>query len=114
MPIGRVEMWRGGSRSGLSAAAPFVWRCQSNVTIAPFSHPADQTERADFPHPALFQNIKPSRSRGWPPASASISVPVFHRGTGRGIGGTRSPLSASAHQADPQTSRNVPVSRTAI
>ena len=28
--IGRVEMWRGSSRFGLSVAAPFVWRCPSN------------------------------------------------------------------------------------
>ena len=25
--VGRVEMWRGGRRFGLSVAAPFVWRC---------------------------------------------------------------------------------------
>ena len=37
---GRVEMWRGGSRSGLSVAAPFVWRCPSNLALAPFPHPA--------------------------------------------------------------------------
>ncbi len=28
--FGRVEMWRGGVRSGLSVAAPFVWRCPRN------------------------------------------------------------------------------------
>ncbi|WP_367190429.1 transposase [Burkholderia sp. Ed8] len=59
LPLGRVEMWRGGSRPGLSVAAPFVWRCPNNLTIAPFPHPAHRTGRADFPHPALFQNIKP-------------------------------------------------------
>jgi hypothetical protein len=30
---GRVEMWRGGSRFGLSVAAPFVWRCPSNLAV---------------------------------------------------------------------------------
>jgi len=28
-------MWRGGSRLGLSVAAPFVWRCPSNLTLTP-------------------------------------------------------------------------------
>jgi hypothetical protein len=28
-------MWRGGSRPGMSVAAPFVWRCLSGSTIAP-------------------------------------------------------------------------------
>jgi hypothetical protein len=37
---GRVEMWRGGSRFGLSVAAPFVWRCPSNLALTPFPHPA--------------------------------------------------------------------------
>ena len=37
---GRVEMWRGSSRPGLSVAAPFVWRCPSNLAVAPFPHPA--------------------------------------------------------------------------
>ena len=29
--IGRVEMWRGGCRFGLSVAASFVWRCPSTL-----------------------------------------------------------------------------------
>ena len=57
VPSGRVEMWRGGVRSGLSVAAPFVWRCPSNLTITPFPHPAHRTGHADFPHPALGQDI---------------------------------------------------------
>ena len=55
--FGRVEMWRGGSRSGLSVAAPFVWRCPSDLTITPFPHPAHRTGHADFPHPALGQDL---------------------------------------------------------
>ena len=54
--IGRVEMWRGSSRFGLSVAAPFVWRCPSNLAITPFPHPAHRTGRADLPHPALGQD----------------------------------------------------------
>lgn len=87
----RVEMWRGGDRSGLSVAAPFVWRCPSNLAVAPFPHPARRTGRADFPHPALFQNIKPSHSNGRTPATRGVSVPDVHRGTGRSTGGTPFP-----------------------
>jgi hypothetical protein len=72
--IGRVEMWRGDSRSGLSVAAPFVWRCPSNLAVAPFPHPAHRTGLADFPHPALGQDITLSpttrRASGWPSARA--------------------------------------------
>ena len=49
---GRVEMWRGICRSDISVSAPFVWRCLSGSTVAPFPHPAHRTGRADFPHPA--------------------------------------------------------------
>jgi hypothetical protein len=65
--LGRVEMWRGGGRFGLSVAAPFVWRCPSNLTVAPFPHPAHRTGHADLPHPALGQDITPSL-RVTPPA----------------------------------------------
>ena len=41
-------------------AAPFVWRCLSGSTVAPFPHPAHRTGRADFPHPALGQDLTPS------------------------------------------------------
>jgi hypothetical protein len=41
-------------------AAPFVWRCLSGSTLAPFPHPAHRTGRADFPHPALGQDLTPS------------------------------------------------------
>ena len=44
MGPGRVEMWRGGRRFGLSVSASFVWRCPSNLAIAPFPHPARRTE----------------------------------------------------------------------
>ena len=90
-PIGRVEMWRGDRRLGLSVAAPFVWRCPSSFTVVPFPHPAHRTGRADFPHPALFQNIKPSHSKGRCRAAVGVSVPMFRKGTVRSIGGTPFP-----------------------
>ena len=60
--FGRVEMWRGSSRFGLSVSAPFVWRCLSNRAITPFPHPSHRTGHADFPHPALGQDLTPSHT----------------------------------------------------
>lgn len=87
LPIGRVEMWRGGLRRGLSVSAPFVRRCLTSRAITSFPHPARRTGLADFPHPALFQNIKPSRSKSWCSWAAGLSVPTSDTGTGRNIGG---------------------------
>ena len=56
--IGGVEMWRGGDRFGLSVAAPFVWRCLSNLAVAPFPHPSHRTEQAQLTHSALGQDIR--------------------------------------------------------
>ena len=56
----RVEVWRGDVRLSMSVSAPFVWRCLSGSTVAPFPHPAHRTGRADFPHPALGQDLTPS------------------------------------------------------
>ena len=103
LEIGRVEMWRGSGRLGLSVAAPFVWRCPSNSALTPFPHPAHRTGRADFPHPALFQHIRPSHSSGRRTQAAGVSVPAFHGGTGRSIGGTPFPacrVCASTRFAD--------------
>src|SRR5437588_12415498 len=61
-------MWRGGCRSNISVAAPFVWRCLSGFTMAPFPHPAHRTGQADFPHPALGQDVTLSRAT---PSAAS-------------------------------------------
>jgi hypothetical protein len=36
---GRVGVWRGGGRPNISVAAPFVWRCLTGSTVAPFPHP---------------------------------------------------------------------------
>src|SRR5476649_2724169 len=65
--VGRVEMWRGSSRFGLSVAASFVWRCPNNFTLTPFPHPAHRTGHADLPHPALGQDITPSYTAGSQP-----------------------------------------------
>ncbi len=51
-------MWRGGDRFGLSVAAPFVWRCLSNLAVAPFPHPSHRTEQAQLTHSALGQDIR--------------------------------------------------------
>src|ERR1035437_7221362 len=75
-----VEMWRGDSRSGLSVAAPFVWRCPSNLAVAPFPHPPHQTGRADFPHPAFGQDFTPSPT----PAHAPLRSNVRARSTRTG------------------------------
>src|ERR1700719_2430671 len=66
--MGRVQMWRGSCRSNISVAAPFVWRCLSSSTMAPFPHPAHRTGQADFPHPALGQDFTLSRAT---PSAAS-------------------------------------------
>ena len=100
---GRVEVWRGDRRPSLSVSAPFVRRCLTSRTLAPFPHPARRTRRADFPQRALFQNIKPSHSNGRRATAPGVSAPVFHTGTGRSIGGTPFPVCrafASTRSAD--------------
>ena len=62
-------MWRGDVRLSMSVPAPFVWRCLSGSTVAPFPHPAHRTGHADFPHPALGQDF--TRSFAWTPSAAS-------------------------------------------
>src|SRR4029453_1712307 len=66
--IGRVGMWRGGVRQNISVAASFVWRCLTGSAMAPFPHPAHRTGQADFPHPALGQDVTLSRAT---PSAAS-------------------------------------------
>src|ERR1700739_2546776 len=57
---GRVEMWRGGCRPNISVAAPFVWRCLTGSTVAPFPHSPHPTGHSDFPPPASRQDVTPS------------------------------------------------------
>src|SRR6202790_4204888 len=75
---GRVEMWRGGCRLNISVAASFVWRCLSGSTMTPFPHPAHRTGQADFPHPALGQDVTPLLSRATPSA-VSEHISEFDR-----------------------------------
>ncbi len=62
--VGRVGMWRGGGRIGLSVSAPFVWRCLNSRAMTPFPHPAHRTGRALLTHPALGQDITPLHTEG--------------------------------------------------
>src|ERR1017187_8432288 len=76
---GRVEMWRGSSRPGVSVAAPFVWRCPSNPAVTPFPHPAHRTGRAELPHPALGPDLTLSLTPRYTTARAQTDeteVPV--------------------------------------
>src|SRR5229473_3597594 len=70
--FGRVEMWRGGCRPNISVSASFVWRCLSGSALAPFPHPAHRTGRADFPHPALGQDLTPSPTARHVPARSGV------------------------------------------
>src|SRR6059058_4682990 len=38
-------MWRGGCRSNISVAAPFVWRCLTGSAMAPFHIPLIEPDR---------------------------------------------------------------------
>ena len=59
---GRVGMWRGGGRLGMTVSAPFVWRCLSGSAIAPFPHPSHRTQRADLSGSAAIAGFCPHRT----------------------------------------------------
>src|SRR5437870_772925 len=80
--FGRVEVWRGGGRPNISVAAPFVWRCLTGSTLAPFPHPAHRTGHADFPHPALGQDITPSPTTGRGQAVSGVRAGSTRKGAG--------------------------------
>ena len=81
--VGRVGVWRGDVRLSMSVSAPFVWRCLSGSAVAPFPHPAHRTGRADFPHPALGQDLtigRIARLPGSPREGPEYAPkPPFHR-----------------------------------
>src|SRR6516164_4540980 len=77
---GRVGMWRGGVRSTMSVAAPFVWRCLSGSAITPSPHPAHRTQQADFPHCALGQDLTPSPTPGRGRAGSDVRARSTRRG----------------------------------
>jgi putative transposase len=87
--MGRVEVWRGGCRSNTSVSAPFVWRCLTGSALTPSPHPARQTGRADFPHPAFSRPVRPSISAGRRVAAERGRGRASHRDTRPGSGGTR-------------------------
>ncbi|SIO30947.1 hypothetical protein SAMN05443247_03788 [Bradyrhizobium erythrophlei] len=60
--------------SNISVAAPFVRRCLTGSTVAPFSHPAHRTGQADFPHPACMGL---SLSRGRHVVLVILCIPFF-------------------------------------
>src|SRR3954468_7392740 len=78
--MGRVGMWRGGVRSTISVAAPFVWRCLSGSAITPFPYPAHRTQQADFPHCALGQDLTPSPTTGRGRAGSDVRARSTRRG----------------------------------
>src|SRR3954451_11913577 len=78
-------MWRGGGRLGISVSAPFVWRCLTGAAVAPFPHPAHRTGRADFPHPALGQELTPSPAESCEGGRTSGSGRIRHAASRQGI-----------------------------
>src|SRR5207248_11712271 len=79
---GRVGVWRSGGRPNISVAAPFVRRCLTGSTMAPFPHPAHRTGHADFPHPALGQDITPSPTTGRDQAVLGVRAGSTRKGAG--------------------------------
>ncbi len=73
-------MWRGGGRIGLSVSAPFVWRCLNSRAMTPFPHPAHRTGRADFPHPALGQDLTPSPTARFAQAGSDVRARSARKG----------------------------------
>ena len=64
---GRVGKWRGGGRPGMSVSAPFVWRCLSGSTIAPFPLPSHRYPGAsDISSPPCLPRLLPAGAvAGW-------------------------------------------------
>src|SRR5260370_11587761 len=76
----RVEVWRGGCRSNISVAAPFVWRCLTGSPMAPFPHPAHRTGHAELPHPALGQDLTPSPTTRRAQAASGVRARSARKG----------------------------------
>src|SRR5688572_5466717 len=69
-------MWRGDCSSDATVSAPFVWRCLNCQSMTPFPHPAHRTGLADFPHPALGQELMPSPTAGGVPSHQAGPSPA--------------------------------------
>jgi hypothetical protein len=65
-----------GLRRNSQFAAPFVWRCLSGSAVDPFPHPPHRTGRADFPHPALGQDLTPSSTARGAQAGSDVRARV--------------------------------------
>jgi len=72
---GRVEMWRGSIRAGLSVAASFVWRCPSNLAIAPFPHPLIKPD-VQISRIRLSCTRSPQQHSGYAPVSEKKLPPA--------------------------------------
>ena len=68
----RVEMWCGGVRLGISVSGPFGCRCLTSLAMAPFPHPAHQTGRAVFRHPAFGQGFTTSAASHVRPRTVGV------------------------------------------
>ena len=66
--------------SNISVPAPFVWRCLSGLTMAPFPHPSHRTGHAGLQHPALGQDITPSPTTGRGHAGSDVRDRSIRRG----------------------------------
>ena len=84
LDIGRVERWRGGLGFGLPLCQGFPVRGAISACHAPSPPPAPRTGRADFPHPALLQNLRPSLSAQPRGCWAVRTAPAFRRDRRRG------------------------------
>jgi transposase len=84
LDIGRVEVWRGGLGFGLLRCRGFPVCGAISACLAPFPHPAHRTGRADFPHPALLQNLRTSLSARPHDWWAVGTAPAFHTNRRRG------------------------------
>jgi hypothetical protein len=88
--------------SNISVAAPFVRRCLTGSTMAPFSHPAHRTGQADFPHPACMGL---SLSRGRHDILVVLCIPFFCSTRAASILPSRPHISISVARSDGQGRR---------
>jgi hypothetical protein len=88
--IGRVEDRRGGCSLPVDSWPRFRAASSVRADIAPFPAPAQQTGRADFPHPAFSRSVRPSLSTGPHAESERRKGQASRRDTCPGSGRTRS------------------------
>lgn len=75
---------------------PLKWFTEfGHLNVTQFPHPSHRTGLADFPHPALLQHIKPSRSGGYGEYPEGVSVLTARTGAGQDTGDTLFPADLS-------------------